>query len=186
MKSLSRLLVLATLGLVALAPALPTKQANAASSEDLANDSRRALENLYRINGGAAALAKEAKAILVFPNIVKAGLIFGGSYGEGTLLRNGAATGFFNSVSASWGLQAGAETYGYAVFPMTNKAVSYLDRSDGWEIGTDPTVVLADQGIGKNLTTSTLKGDAYAFIFSQQGLMAGLTLEGTKISRIRP
>jgi len=186
MNTLPRLALL--LGLVA-SPILPLAQANvaqAASAEDLNNDARQALDNLYRTSPSAVALSKNARAILVFPNIVKAGLIFGGSFGEGVLLKSGAANGYFNSFSASWGLQAGAESYGYAVFLMSNKAVSYLGRSDGWEIGTGPTVVVVDEGVAKNLTTSTLKSDAYAFIFNQQGLMAGLTIEGTKITRIHP
>jgi lipid-binding SYLF domain-containing protein len=81
-------------------------------------------------------------------------------------------------------LQIGAESYGYAVFLMTDKAVKYIEETKGWEIGVGPTIVVVDEGVAKNLSTSTLKDDAYAFIFSQQGLMAGLTIEGTKISRI--
>jgi lipid-binding SYLF domain-containing protein len=84
----------------------------------------------------------------------------------------------------SWGWQAGAQSYGYVVFLMSNKAVEYLNRSSGWEIGVGPTVVIVNEGIAKNLSTSTLKDDAYAFIFDQQGLMASLSIEGTKISRI--
>ena len=67
---------------------------------------------------------------------------------------------------------------------MTNKAVQYLEKSKGWEIGVGPTVVVVDEGVAKNLSTSSLKDDAYAFIFSQQGLMAGISIEGTKISHI--
>ncbi len=186
MHTLPRLALL--LGLVAspILPLSPVNLAQAATAEDLNHDARQALETLYRTSPSASAIAKNARAILVFPNIVKAGLIFGGSFGEGVLLKGGAPSGYYNSVSASWGLQAGAESYGYAVFLMSNKAVSYLDRSDGWEIGTGPTVVVVDEGVAKNLTTSTLKDDAYAFIFSQQGLMAGLTIEGTKITHIKP
>jgi lipid-binding SYLF domain-containing protein len=70
------------------------------------------------------------------------------------------------------------------VFLMTDAAVTYLEKTNGWEIGVGPTVVLVDEGVARNLSTSSLKDDAYAFIFSQQGLMAGLSIEGTKISRI--
>ena len=116
---------------------------------------------------------------------VKAGLVFGGSYGEGVLTKDSKFAGYYNSVSASWGWQAGAESYAYVVFLMSDKAVKYLDKSKGWEIGVGPTVVVADEGVAKNLSSSTLKGDAYAFIFDQQGLMASLSIEGTKISRIK-
>ena len=91
---------------------------------------------------------------------------------------------YYNSITGSWGLQAGAQSYGYAVFLMTDEAVRYIGETQGLVIGVGPTVVLVDEGVAKNLSTSTLKDDAYAFIFSQQGLMAGIIIEGTKISRI--
>jgi lipid-binding SYLF domain-containing protein len=90
----------------------------------------------------------------------------------------------YYSVSASWGWQAGAESYGYVLFLMNEKAVQYLDKSRGWEIGVGPTVVVVNEGLGKNLSSTTIKDDAYAFIVDQQGLMASLSIEGTKISPI--
>jgi len=158
---------------------------SAATAEDLNADAAQALQTLYKSNPAAETLSKKAHAILVFPKIVKAGLVFGGSYGEGVLNRDSKVAGYYNSVSASWGWQAGAESYGYVVFLMSNKAVKYLDESKGWEIGVGPTVVVVNEGIAKNLSSSTLKDDAYAFIFDQQGLMASLSIEGTKISKIK-
>jgi lipid-binding SYLF domain-containing protein len=157
----------------------------AATAEDLDKDAAQALQTLYKANPAAEAVSKRARAILVFPKIVKAGLVFGGSYGEGVLMKSGHVVQYFNSVSASWGWQAGAESYAYVVFLMSDKAVRYLDKTKGWEIGVGPTVVVVDSGMAKNLSTSTLKGDAYAFITDQQGLMASLSIEGTKISRIK-
>ena len=157
----------------------------AASAEDLNKDSAQALQTLYKTNPTAETLAKTARAILIFPKIIKAGLVFGGSYGEGVLMKGSQYSGYYNSVSASWGWQAGAESYGYVVFLMSDKAVKYLDKSQGWEIGVGPTVVVVNEGVAKNLSSSTLKNDAYAFIFDQQGLMASLSIEGTKISRIK-
>ncbi|SDI48626.1 YSC84-related protein [Pseudomonas panipatensis] len=159
--------------------------ARAATAEDLDKDARQALQILYKSHPLAQTLSKTAKAILVFPNVVKAGLVFGGSYGEGELIRGSKVDGYYNSVSGSWGLQAGAQSFGYAVFLMNEKAVTYLNDSKGWEIGVGPTVVVVDEGVAKNLSSSTLKDDAYAFIFDQQGLMAGVSIEGTKISRIK-
>jgi len=172
-------LVLAALSF-AMVPA-----AHAATSDDLDRDSKQALEQLYKTNSLAEELSHKAKAILVFPNIVKAGLIFGGAYGEGELRQDEKVDGYYNSVSGSWGLQAGAQSYGYVVFLMTDAALKYIHESHGWEFGVGPTVVLVDEGVAKNLSTSTLKDDAYAFIFSQQGLMAGLSIEGTKITPIK-
>jgi lipid-binding SYLF domain-containing protein len=159
--------------------------AGAATAEDLDKDSLQALQTLYKANPAAELVSKKARAILVFPKIVKAGLVFGGSYGEGVLLTGTKVTEYFNSVSASWGWQAGAESYAYVVFLMSDKAVQYLAKSKGWEFGVGPSVVVVNEGIAKNLSTSTLKGDAYAFISDQQGLMASLSIEGTKISRIK-
>ena len=162
-----------------------SSHAVAATAEDLNKNAAQALQALYKTNPAAESISKKAKAILVFPNIVKAGLIFGGAYGEGVLTKGSEFAGYYNSVSASWGWQAGAESYSYVVFLMSDKAVKYLDKTKGWEIGVGPTVVVVNEGVAKNLSSSTLKDDAYAFIFDQQGLMASLSIEGTKISRIK-
>lgn len=181
--SLSRYILTLMLALAPVA-AITADTAKAATAADLDRDSQQALQALYRTNAVASDISKKAKAVLVFPNIVKAGLIFGGSYGEGELIENGRVNGYYNSVSGSWGLQAGAQSYGYVVFLMTDKSVKYLRDTAGWEIGVGPTVVVVDEGAAKNLSTTALKDDAYAFIFSQQGLMAGVSIEGTKITRI--
>lgn len=170
--------------LVSTIPLGMVSQANAATAKNLDIDSQQALQTLYRIHPLARRLGHEAKAILVFPNMVKAGLVFGGSYGEGELIEGSTVVDYYDSVTGSWGLQIGAQSYGYAVFLMTNKAVRYIKETKGWEFGVGPTVVLVDAGMAKNFSTSTMHNDAYAFIFSQQGLMAGISIEGTKISRI--
>ena len=157
----------------------------AGTAADLNADSDQALQRLYRTQPFAQTIARQAKAILIFPHIVKAGLVFGGAYGEGELKEGRTIDGYYNSLTASWGLQAGAQSYGYVVFLMSDQALRYIHGTQGWEIGVGPTVVIVNQGVAKNLSTSTLKDDAYAFIFDQKGLMAGITLEGTKVSRIR-
>lgn len=162
-----------------------TQSSHAATAEDLNKDAAQALQTLYKTNPLASDLSKKARAVLVFPNVIKAGLVFGGSYGEGVLMQKAKVTDYYNSVTGSWGLQAGAQSYGYAVFLMTDKAEKYLAESHGWEIGVGPTVVVVTEGVAKNLSSSTLKDDAYAFIFDQQGLMLGVSIEGTKISRIK-
>ena len=153
--------------------------------EGLNRDADEALQMLTKSNPTAASIAKQARATIVFPNIVKAGLVFGGAYGEGVLRQGGKVVNYYNSVSLSWGLQAGAQSFGYVVFLMNEKAVKYVSETKGWEIGVGPTVVIVNEGVAKNLSSSTLKDDAYAFIFDQQGLMAGVSIEGTKISRIK-
>jgi lipid-binding SYLF domain-containing protein len=173
--------------LTATAVALGTinLQAQAGSAEDLKENSAQALQTLYKSHPEAERISKTARAILIFPKIIKAGLVFGGSYGEGILTKGGVFSGYYNSVSASWGWQAGAESYGYVVFLMNDRAVRYLEKSKGWEFGVGPNVVVVNEGVAKNLSTSTLKDNAYAYIFDQQGLMASLSIEGTKVSPIK-
>ncbi|MDX2422181.1 MAG: YSC84-related protein [Amphritea sp.] len=169
---------------VAAAFSFTASGAYAATAEDLNNDADQALQTLYKTSPVAMDLSKRAKAVLVFPNIVKAGLIFGGSFGEGVLLKDSKVVDYYNSVTGSWGLQAGAQSYGYAGFLMKDTAVKYLEDTRGWEIGIGPTVVVVTEGMAKNLSSLTLKDEAYASIFDQQGLMLGVSIEGTKISRI--
>ncbi len=173
------LVAVATFSLCAI-----SSQANAATAEDLNKEAAQSLQILYKHNPIAETISKNAKEILVFPNVIKAGLIFGGSYGEGVMMKGSHVEGYYNTVSASWGWQAGAQSYGYVVFLMNDKAKSYLENSEGWSIGVGPTVVVVDAGIAKNLTSTTLQDDAYAFIFDQQGLMVSLSIKGTKITRI--
>jgi lipid-binding SYLF domain-containing protein len=181
MQKLKSLFLAIALGFAALG----SNPAMAASAEDLNKDAVQALANLSKNNPLAAEIAGKARAVLVFPNIVKAGLVFGGAYGEGVLQQNNLANQYYNSVTASFGWQAGAQSYGYVVFLMTDSAVKYIRDTSGWEIGVGPTVVLVNEGVAKNMSTSSLKDDAYAFIFDQQGLMASLSIEGTKITRIK-
>ncbi|MFO7962667.1 MAG: lipid-binding SYLF domain-containing protein [Desulfobacterales bacterium] len=174
------LVAVATFSLIAI-----SSQTNAASVEELNKDAAQALQTLYKQNHVAETIFKNAKEILVFPNVIKAGLIFGGSYGEGVMMEGSHVEGYYNTVSASWGWQAGAQSYAYVVFLMNDKAKNYLEKSEGWSIGVGPTVVVVDEGIAKNLSSTTLRDDAYAFIFDQQGLMVSLSIEGTKITRIK-
>jgi lipid-binding SYLF domain-containing protein len=181
----ARTLFLATSIAVAAMSVSLVDRANAATAEDLNREASQALQLLTQSNPAAAALARTAHAVLVFPSIIKAGFVFGGAYGEGVLKHGSVVEGYYNTFTGSWGLQAGAQSYGYAVFLMTDNAVNYLHTSHGLEIGVGPTVVIVDEGVAKNLSTSTLQNDAYAFIFDQKGLMAGVSIEGTKISEIK-
>jgi lipid-binding SYLF domain-containing protein len=151
---------------------MPAVTASAAT--EIEDDVHATLQNLYTAQPVAKTLGEKAKAILVFPRIVKGGLIIGGQYGEGALVKDGRILGYYNSVAASYGLQVGGQTFGYALFLMNDKATAYLDSSTGWEIGVGPSVVIVDEGKAKALTTTTLRDDIYAFIFSQKGLMAGI------------
>jgi lipid-binding SYLF domain-containing protein len=172
--------------LVALAVALPIalpSQAFAASKSELNASSKRALDKLVATVPAAAAMKSKAIAILVFPSITKAGLMIGGQYGDGVLWQGGKPVAYYNTSGASYGLQAGAQKYGYAMFFMNQKGLNALNASDGFEIGVGPSVVVMDQGMAKTTTTKTYTEDVYAFIFSQSGLMAGLGIQGNKITK---
>jgi len=156
----------------------------AKSAAEINRDVKATLAKLYADVPDARRLAESAKAVLVFPDIVKAGFIFGAQYGDGALRRHGKTVGYYNTVAASYGLQAGVQTFGYVLFFMNESAIGYLDKSDGFELGVGPSIVVLDAGKAKALTTTTMKSDIYAFIFDQKGLMAGLGLQGSKISRI--
>ena len=170
--------------LAALVVSLSASVSFAASREELVREASAALKNLYATDTAAQLLGSKAKAILVFPNIVKAGFMFGGQMGDGVLTKRGAVAGYYNSLAASYGLQAGVQVFGYALFLMNDKALAYLDKSDGWELGVGPSVVFVDKGVGKSLTSTTITQDVYAFIFDQKGLMAGIGIQGSKITKI--
>lgn len=158
--------------------------ASGESGEALYRDAYNALQKLYAQSSSAAALGRSAKAVLVFPNIVKGGFIVGGQYGEGVLFMNGKTAGYYSTVQASYGLQAGVQKYGYALFLMDHAAIDWVNKTGGWEVGTGPSIVVVDKGKAGSMTTTTLHSGIYAFFFGQQGLMAGLGMQGTKITRI--
>jgi lipid-binding SYLF domain-containing protein len=154
---------------------------------EITKNANAALQSLYSQVAGAKAIGAQAHAILVFPRVTKAGLGIGGQSGEGALFnKDGKAVAFYRTSGASFGLQAGAQTYGYAMFFMNAKALAQLDAASGFEVGVGPSVVVMDEGMAKSSTTTTMKEDIYAFIFGQKGLMAGLGIQGNKISKINP
>jgi lipid-binding SYLF domain-containing protein len=178
---------IAAIGGGALLPlGLAPGRALAATGGQIAADAARALQHLYAAQPRTRELGRHAKAVLVFPKIVKAGLIIGGQGGDGALLENGRARGFYNIAAASFGLQIGAQTFSYALFFMNDAALQYLENSDGWAIGTGPSVVVLDKGAAASLTSTTLSQDVYAVPFGQHGLMAGIGIEGSKITHIHP
>jgi lipid-binding SYLF domain-containing protein len=178
MKPIKHVLAGLTLAVVTLL------SAGTASADDLTNDSRRALQQLVAQNPAAAKCKAKAVAVLVFPDVVKAGFILGAQGGKGILFVHGQPRGRYRTVAASYGLQAGVQKYGYALFLMNQKAVDWVNNTRGWEIGTGPSVVIVDKGMARSFSTDTLHSGIYAFTFDQQGLMAGLGLQGSKIMRI--
>ncbi len=155
----------------------------------LDNDVHAAIALLLETTPAAKRLASRAKGALVFPNIVKAGFLVGVQYGNGALVRakQGGGyyiAGYYNIASVSYGMQAGVQSFGYVMALMTDAAVENVESGRGWELGVGPSIVVVDAGMAKTLTTETAKSDVYAFTFGQKGLMGGLGIQGTKITRL--
>lgn len=176
-----QLLIAALIGVLL---ALSANTARAADAAELNKEAQAALQSLYAQVPAAKVLGEKAKAILVFPSITKAGLVVGGQYGEGVLFQGGKTAGYYSTAGASYGLQAGVQKYGYAMMFMTDDAFQALNKVEGFEVGVGPTVVVVDEGMAKNATTATMKDDIYAFVFDQKGLMAGIGIQGTKITKV--
>lgn len=167
----------------------PVTQTNAsnASRKQIASDSRAALDNLYATNAGARKLGKKASGVLVFPHILKGGFVFGAEGGNGALFnKSREVSGYYQTAGASWGLQAGVQKYGYAVFLMSQSDVNNLHSAAGWDIGASPSLVVVDRGAAAELTAKNTDKGTYAFVFDQKGLMGGISLKGSKITRINP
>jgi lipid-binding SYLF domain-containing protein len=177
--------ILSAMFMIALLP-LRAGTAHAASAAQISSQSRAALNKLYAANPASKILGEKAKAVLVFPKILKAGFMFGAQGGEGAMFKSGKAVGYYRTLAASYGFQAGVQSFGYALFFMSDSALAHLAKTGGWELGTGPSLVIVDEGFAKSMTTNTLTSDVYAVIFDQKGLMAGMGIQGSKITRIRP
>ena len=146
----------------------------------------KTLQELERQNANARLLAAHAAGILVFPSVVKAGFIIGAESGNGVLFEHGRPTSYYNIGGGSLGLQAGGQDFAYVLFFMRPSGVQKLKASQGWSLGTEPGLVVVNQGAQTTADVQSMARDIYAFPFNGKGLMASLSLEGTKISRIHP
>ncbi|MFC7475796.1 YSC84-related protein [Dankookia sp. GCM10030260] len=167
------------------APGILPSPARAATRREIDADVAAALIRLRELPN-TEPLLRHSKAMLLFPRIISGGFIVGGQYGEGALLRGGKTEGYFSIAGLSLGLLAGAQASGLAMFFMQESALTALQKADGWEIGTGPSVVALDKGLQANASITTLTEPVYAITFGQQGLMAALALNGTKITKITP
>lgn len=156
-----------------------------AQDSALEADASAALKHLYATSPSAKTLGETARGVLVFPSVTRLGFIVGAQGGDGVLFQKGKVAGHYNTGAMSVGLQAGIQSYGYALFFMTEADLKYLKSTKGWSIGTGPTVVIADAGAAKDISTLTGQQGVYGFIFDQKGLMAGIALTGQKITRLK-
>lgn len=172
---------------IALAATLCLGQASpaaAASREEIDAKVQQATEDFYKQTSAGKALAAKAAGMLVFPEVIKAGVGVGGEYGEGALVVKGKPIAYYNTAAASIGFQLGAQVKSQVILFMNQKVLSDFRKSKGWKAGVDGSVALATLGAGGEISTDTIKEPIIGFIFSNKGLMYNLTFEGSKITKL--
>jgi lipid-binding SYLF domain-containing protein len=143
-----------------------------------------ALAELYRQVPGSQEMVRNARGVLVFPAVVSAGFVFGASHGEGAMRTAGRTTGFYRQTGGSWGLQAGAQSQAMFILFMTQEALDSFNSSRGWTAGANASVTMLSAGANAQATTSTVQQPVVGYVLSNGGLMAGLTIDGTRITRL--
>jgi lipid-binding SYLF domain-containing protein len=156
----------------------------AASADEIDAKANAVLNKFYQEVGEGKELSKKSKAILIFPDVIKAGFVVGGEYGEGALRIKKKTVEYYSTVAGSIGLQIGAQSKTVILMFMDKEVLSSFRNSDGWEIGVDGSVALIEIGAGDSIDTNSIKDPVIGFVFGNKGLMVNLTLEGTKISKI--
>lgn len=162
------------------------RMSEAASAAEIEADANETLHSFVRQVSGARELANKAAGILVFPSVIKAGIGFGGEYGEGILLNQQKVEGYYNLVSASFGFQLGVQQRSVIIMFMTQDALAGFEQRAGWKIGVDGSVAIITVGVGGAIDTDQVVSPVIGFVLDHKGLMYNLTLEGSKISRINP
>lgn len=174
----------ALLAALALFSTLFWQSASADSAVEIDAKANAALEAFYAHTSAGKELVAKASGMLIFPEVLKAGIGIGGEYGEGVLREQGKSQGYYNVAAASIGFQLGAQIKSEIILFMTPDALADFKSSDGWEAGVDGSVALVTLGAGKTIDTSNIKDPIIGFVFSNKGLMYNLSIEGSKISKI--
>ncbi len=164
--------------------ALGTNGSQAATNDEIDAKVSEAVENFYKQTSAGKALAQKAAGMLVFPEVIKAGIGVGGEYGEGALVIKGKNVAYYNTAAASIGFQLGAQVKSQVILFMTPQALANFRKSQGWKAGVDGSVALATLGAGGEIDTNTFQKPIIGFIFSNKGLMYNLTFEGSKITKL--
>jgi lipid-binding SYLF domain-containing protein len=184
MTIVARRTMLSFVALFTLAIVAFNSMSQTAAAGNLDADVKRTLRNFHSQVRGTRELLENAAAVLVFPSVLKAGVGIGGEYGEGALLVGGRPVDYYNTVSASFGFQLGAQSRSIIIVFMTEEALAGFKRVDGWKVGVDGSVTLVNVGASGSVDTSRIGSPIVGFIFDGRGLMYNLTLEGSKISRM--
>ena len=159
--------------------------AHAATAKEIDVSVDVALERFNTEVKGAKEFLKNAKGVLVFPSVYKAGFVIGGEYGEGALRIGGKTVDYYNTIAGSWGLQIGGQKKTVVLVFMQDKALKKFRAASGWKAGVDGSVALITVGAGESIDTTNIKDPIVGFVFDQKGLMANLTLEGSKYTKLK-
>lgn len=143
------------------------------------------MSRLYTTVQGSRELVSKARGVLVFPSVLQAGFIVGGQYGEGSLRVGGGTVGYYSTISGSFGLQAGAQSKAIIFLFMTQDALDKFRNADGWSVGGDASVALVKMGANGAVDTTTATAPVEVFVLTNAGLMGDLSLQGTKVSRLK-
>lgn len=172
------------IGLAWLAGSWGAESAVAATAKEIDVSVDVALEKFEKEVDGAKKFLANAKGLLVFPSVIKAGVGFGGEYGEGSLRINGKTVDYYNTMAASFGLQFGAQAKTILLVFLDEDALTRFRKSEGWKVGVDGSVAVVVIGAGTSLDSSKLNQPIVGFVLDQKGLMYNLTLEGSKFTKI--
>lgn len=161
-------------------------QSFGASAQQIDIEVNATLKGFNKEVRGGSEFLRQAKGILVFPNVIKAGFVIGGEYGEGALRIGGKTVEYYNTAAASLGFQMGAQAKAIVLVFLEESALQEFRNSEGWEAGIDGSVALLEWGLGEDLSTVDIQDPIVGFVFNNKGLMYNLTIEGSKFTRIYP
>lgn len=173
-------LALAIFGLAAAAPG----PGQALDRGEMKAKADKTLALLAKSEPVTKEMIEKAHGVLIFPEILKAGVLVGGAGGNGVLRVDGKVDGYYRSAAVSYGLQFGVSKFGYVMFLMDEASLKYVRDTAGWEVGVGPSIIVADKGFGSKMSSSTMQDGIYVFFVDQAGFFAGGGIEGSKISRI--
>jgi lipid-binding SYLF domain-containing protein len=173
-----------TLAMAALAAAVAGSPALAKTAAEIDTEVDAALEEFRADAKGADTLLAKSEGVLMFPSVIKAGIGLGGEYGEGALRIDGKTVDYYSTAAASIGLQLGAQKKSVLILFLDKEALAKFRASSGWEAGVDGSVAVVQVGAGGSIDTTNIKDPIVGFVFGQKGLMANVTLEGSKMTKI--
>lgn len=162
-----------------------TPSTNASKRQSIDASVDGTMSRLFTTVAGSRELVSKARGVLVFPSVLQAGFIVGGQYGEGALRVGGGTVGYYSTISGSLGLQAGAQSKAIVFLFMTQDSLDKFRNSDGWAVGGDASVALVKVGANGAIDSTTATAPVEVFVLTNAGLMADVSLQGTKVSRLK-